>query len=229
MLGELPTAAQLRNDLRVPLLVLAGLRGALAVVAIPLAPILWEDHLAVLVLLRPTKEVLLFAGYALRHHDISLGVVVVASLPLLVLGVWVFYFLGRAYADDLDDADLPGIAGRLLPRDRIQRLRDAVGDRGWPLVFLGRLASMPSTLVAAAAGAAEVPSRTFLLADLAGSLVSLGAMIGAGYVLGEARDEAGPWFTVVGAVAVLAVLTLVGQRLSGGGRRRGRSARASRS
>lgn len=209
------------------LLALAGLRAVLAIVAIPLAPALYEDHLAVLVLLRPSKEVLLFAGYAIRQHDVSVPVVVLAALPLLVLAVWVFYFLGKSYADDLNDADLPGVAGRLLPRKRVHALRDAVCDRGWPLVFIGRLASAPSTLVAAAAGGAEVEDRSFLAADLAGALTSLSAMLFAGYVLGEAREKAGPWFTIVGGIAVLGLLTLLGKQLTRGGRRRSAPAHAS--
>lgn len=213
--------------LRPVLLGLAALRGVLAIVAIPLAPILWDEHLAVLVLLRPTKEVFLFAGYEVLEGRVALLAVLAAAVPLLLLAVWGFYWLGRAYADDLGRADLPGIAGRLLPRERINKLRDVVADRGWPLVFLGRLAMMPSTLVAAAAGSAGVPLRTFLLADGAGAAVSTGTMLLAGYALGEAYEDAGPWFTVVGAAALLGVLAILGKRLSDGGRRRRSTRRAS--
>jgi membrane protein DedA with SNARE-associated domain len=213
--------------LRQALLALAALRGVLALVAIPLAPALYEDHVAVLVLLRPTKEVFLFAGYKAAEHEVNLGVVVLAATPLLVLAVWVFYFLGRAYHDELSDADLPGIAGRVLPRTRIESLCEAVSDRGWPLVFIGRLAIMPSTLVAAAAGTADVPVRTFLAADAAGAMVSMVMMLAAGYFLGEAREAAGPWFSVLGAAALLGLMFLLGKRVSGGGRRRAGASRSS--
>ena len=227
MLRELPTAADSRNGLRYTLLGLAALRGVLAVAAIPLAPALYRDHVALLVLLRPSKEVLLFAGYAVRQGDVSLPVVIAAALPLLVVAVWVFYALGRVYAAELQDADLPGIAGRLLPRKRITTLCAAMQERGLTFVFLGRLASMPSTLVAAAAGSAEVEARTFALADAAGALTSLAAMLFAGYVLGEAREAAGPWFTVAGAIVLLGLLTLLGKRLSDVGRTRRGPRRAS--
>jgi membrane protein DedA with SNARE-associated domain len=94
-------------------------------------------------------------------------------------------------------------------------------------VFLGRLAVMPSTLVAAAAGSAGVPWRTFLLADGAGAAVSMSAMLAAGYLLGETYEEAGPWFTAVGAIALLGLLVVIGTRVSGGGRTRAAPARAS--
>ncbi len=66
------------------LLALAALRAGLALVAIPLAPALYRDHVHVLVLLRPTKEVLLFAGYRLEERDITPLVAAVAALPLLL-------------------------------------------------------------------------------------------------------------------------------------------------
>jgi membrane protein DedA with SNARE-associated domain len=209
------------------LLVLAGLRAVLAIIAIPLAPALYEHHVALLVLLRPSKEVLLFAGYMLRHGKVSVLAVVTAAIPLLVLAVWVFYGLGRAYREELHDADLPGIAGRLLPRKRIEKLQDAISDRGTPLIIVGRIASMPSTLVAAAAGSADVSFKQFALADLAGSTISLTMVLGAGYLLGEARKAAGPWLTVVGAVAFLSLMIVLGKRLTGGARTRERASSAS--
>jgi membrane protein DedA with SNARE-associated domain len=209
------------------LLGLAGLRAVLAIVAIPLAPALYRDHVALLVLLRPSKEVLLSAGYMLREGNISLISAVTAAIPLLVLAVWVFFGLGRAYRDELQDTDLPGIAGRLLPRKRIHQLCDALNDRGVPLIIVGRIASMPSTLVAAAAGSADVPFKRFAIADVTGAAISLAMMLGAGYLLGEARKTAGPWLTVAGAIALLSLMVLLGRRLTGAGRTRATASTAS--
>jgi membrane protein DedA with SNARE-associated domain len=209
------------------LLTLAALRAVLAIVAIPLAPALYRDHVAVLVLLRPSKEVLLFAGYMIRDGRISVGVAIAAALPLLLFAVWIFYALGHVHRKDLQHAELPGVAGRLLPRKRIRALCDAVNDRGSPLVVIGRLASMPSTLVAAAAGTAEVPFARFVVADAIGAALSLAMMLGAGYLLGEARDTAGPWLTVLGAVALLGLMVVLGKRVTGGGRRHAAATAAS--
>jgi len=193
----------------------------MAAVAVPLAPFLYREHIAVLVLLRPTKEVLLLAGFVLRRGDASLPAIVAAALPVLLGGVWVFFGLGRAFADELDDlgkpATRPGIgrrlARRLLPPKRIQQLTEAISDQGTRLVFLGRLAAFPSTLVAAAAGGSEVPTRRFLLADAAGALLSLAVLLGAGYLLEEAHDEAGPWVTAAGVLVLAAVVGLLGWSL----------------
>jgi membrane-associated protein len=205
------------------LLALAAVRGVIAGLALLLAPFLYEEHAAVLVLLRPTKEVFLFAGFLMRRGDLALPPVLLAAPPLLLGGVWVFYALGRAYAPDMDHADLPGLAGRLLPRSRIERLREVLEDRGMPVVFIGRLAAFPSSLMAAAAGSSEVGWASFLLADAAGGLVSMTTALSLGYVLGEAYESAGPWLTAVGVAALVGLAVLVGRALTSS-----RSSRSSR-
>ncbi len=192
---------------------LAGVRLGLGVVAIPLAPFLYREHAVVLVLLRPTKDVLLLMGFLLRRHDVSLMAVLFAAVPLALLGVWHFYFLGKAYSREIKDADLPGMAGRLLPPERISALADSVEEQGLRLVFLGRLAAFPSAMVAAAAGSAQVPTRPFLVADGLGALVSVVEVLGAGYLLGDAYDRAGPWLTIAGVVVLALMAVLLGRNL----------------
>jgi membrane protein DedA with SNARE-associated domain len=198
---------------RLVLLGAAAGRVVLGIVAIPLVPVLYREHFGWLVLLRPTKEVLLAAGFLVRRGEMSLFTVVAASVPLMVGGVWLMYALGVAYRDELRRADLPGVAGRLLPPDRIERLSRALERDGMRLVFLGRLAIFPSTVMAAAAGASSVPPRRFIVADGLGAVVALGEVLLAGYLLGEAYERAGPWLTLVGAAALLVLLFFFGRRL----------------
>ena len=189
------------------------LRTGLALAAIPLAPFLYREHPAVLVLLRPTKEVLLFAGYAAHRGDVSLATAVLAALLVLLGGVWLFYAIGRAHGTE---RDLPGLLGRLLPSERVQALRKAVERSGEKVLFLGRLAAMPSSLLAAAAGASGVEVRRFLIVDTAGALTSLALMLGLGWVLDDAYESTGPWLTAVGVAAVVAVGVIIGRALSRG-------------
>jgi hypothetical protein len=111
-----------RCRLRTGLLWVAATRMVLGVVAIPLAPALYHDHFALLVLLRPTKEVLLAGGFLVRRGDVSLPVLFVAAVPILLLGVWLLFALGRLYADDIRGDRLPGLAGRLLPPKRVRAM-----------------------------------------------------------------------------------------------------------
>lgn len=194
----------------------AAVRFALGVVAIPLAPLLFREHFVLLVLMRPTKEVFLAGGFLVRQGDVALWALVLAALPLCIGGVWLFYFLGRAYSNEIASGKLPGIAARILTPERIQRFEEALDEKGPKLIFLGRLAIMSSAAVAAAAGAAGMPPRRFLAVDLAGGLVSIAYTVAAGYALGEAYEAAGPWLTVVGVIALLGFAYLLGRSLKNG-------------
>jgi membrane protein DedA with SNARE-associated domain len=199
---------------RVVLLVVAGLRTALEIVALLLAPALFDRHFVWLAFLRPTKEVLLAGGFLVRRHDVALGALVLAAVPLMLGGVWLFYFLGRAWSKEITTGKgLPRWAGRLLPTDRIKDLCQVLQDRGAPVIFFGRLAVFPSTLLAAAAGASKMDVRRFLLADGLGGLVAIVEVVGAGYLLGESYEKGSRWITAVGVVVLLAVLFAMGRWL----------------
>lgn len=193
------------------LLWLALVRALVSLAAIPLAAVLWEDHFVVLVLLRPTKEVLLAGGFALRQDEVDVLALALAAVPLLVFGVWHFFALGRIYGGDL--GSLPTWARRVLPPKRVDAMCAVLTKRGAPLIVLGRLAAFPSTIVAAAAGASDMPVKKFLLADAAGAALSFAVVVGAGYALGEAYEHAGPWLTAVGVVALAALAVVFGRRL----------------
>ena len=166
-----------------------------------------------LVLLRPTKEVLLAGGFMLRRGDVSLLPMIAAAIPLMVFGVWLFYFLGRGFRDEIEECDLPGLGGRLLPAKRINHLHDGLEKAGGKLIFLGRLAAFPSTLVAAAAGSSEMRTWKFLRADSLGAIAAMAEVIAAGFVLGEAYKTAGPWLTLVGVVVLAGAAVLLGRSL----------------
>ncbi len=200
---------------RTPLLWLAAVRAVIGVAAIPLAPFLYEDHFAVLVLLRPTKEVLLAAGFLIRQGEANLFVVIAAAIPLAVLAVWQFFWLGRSFANEIREGKgLPKVAERLLPPERIKKLCASLDKKGTRLIFLGRLATFPSSLLGASAGASGMEARRFLPADALGALAGIAEVLVAGYLLGEAYKAAGPWLTAVGVVALLAMLFVLGRSLS---------------
>ena len=82
---------------------------------------------------------------------VRIGAVVVAALPLLLGGVWLFFWVGRAWSDEICSGEgLPRWAARLLPPERIRDATTLVEERGRTVVLLGRLAVFPSSVMAAA-------------------------------------------------------------------------------
>jgi membrane protein DedA with SNARE-associated domain len=204
------------------LLVLAGFRAVLSALAVPLAPLLYKHHFIVLVLLRPTKEVLLAGGFLIRKGDADLLAVSLCALPLALLGVWLFYALGRSYSDEIHAEDgLPRWARRILPRHRIENLSAVLDRKGRGVVVAGRLAAFPSSLLAAAAGASGMAPAKFLPADGTGCVLSVAEVVGAGYTLGAAYKRAGPWLTGVGVAVLFGLLFLIGRWLRREDKRRG--------
>lgn len=83
-------------------------------------------------------------------------------------------------------------------------------------MFVGRLATFPSALLGAAAGASKMPPRAFFPADLAGAVVSVAEVLAAGYLLGAAYKKAGPWVTAAGVILLLTLLSGIGRALRRG-------------
>lgn len=206
-----PTTTQRR---RIVPLGLAGLRGLLSLIAIPLAPALFRDQFVVLVLLRPTKEVLLAGGFFLRDGKVGLVEMLLATIPLAFFGVWLFFWLGRSFADEIQSGEgLPRWAERILPPDRVKVMCRVLERKGAWVIVAGRVAAFPSTVLAAAAGASGMEPGKFLAADAAGATLSVAEVVVAGYVLGSAYKRAGPWVTVVGVAVLLGLLVAVGRWL----------------
>ena len=195
------------------LLALAGLRIAVGLIAIPLVPLWFKDHFLALVLMRPTKELFLAGGFLAKRGEVDLVLLCLAAIPLSIFGAWIFYFLGRSYAREIDKGKLPKLAQKIMDPEKIQRFEKALDDKGPKLIFLGRLAVMSSAAVAAAAGAANMEPKKFFPVDLAGGLVSIAYTVTAGYFLGEAYEKAGPWITGVGVVAFMGFAYILGRAL----------------
>ena len=199
---------------RMILLWLAGIRIVVGLAAIPLAPFLYREHFIVLVLMRPTKEVLLAAGFLVKAGKVDLLAVLAAAVPLMILGVWQFYYLGRAYRDEIRKGELPGIQGRILSAKKVKKITKTLDKKGPKLVFLGRLAAFSSAVVATAAGAGKMTPREFLPSDGAGAIASAAIAIGAGYFLGQAYEKASPALSVVGVAALVVAAVLLGRYLN---------------
>ena len=198
---------------RTPLLWLAAVRIAAGIVAIPLAAVLYRKHFLILILMRPTKEVLLAAGFLAKQHKVNLLEILIAATPLAILGVWHAYALGRGYSEEIRKGKVPGIGSRVLPVEKIKKAQKLLRKKGWKVVAIGRLAVFPSSVVGAAAGSSGVKSRDFLPADAIGGLLSIASAVGAGWFLGDAYASGKKWLTLIGVLALAVLAVLIGRYL----------------
>lgn len=178
---------------------------------IPAIPVLLlQERIALLVLLRPTKEWLLLGGAVLRVQGTPpVWLLFAAYVPLMIVVVWCFFLAGRAYRTVLRDGTGPRWLHRALPPDKLDLAQRMLVRRGPLIAVLGRLAAMPPTLLAAAAGVSDVGARRYLAADLAGAMIAFAGVVTAGYGLGEAYQRGGVWITIVGVAVFVALVALM--------------------
>ncbi|HVF52754.1 MAG TPA: VTT domain-containing protein [Actinomycetota bacterium] len=190
-------------------------RVGLGLAVLPFAPFLYKEHFLILVLLRPTKEILLAGGFFLKRGDVGLIELFLAGLPLMLLAVWKFFFLGRAFSTEIRSGKVPLLGKRVLPPDKIKEAQKVLRKKGPRLVFLARLAVLlSSATVAAAAGSSNMDKKGFLIADGLGALASFAIFVGLGFALGNAYEEAGPWVTAGGVVVLLGMGAAFGRYIN---------------
>lgn len=186
------------------LLGLVLIRTCAALAAFPLAPFLIEKHSLVLVFLRPTNLVVFLSGALVKTNEVEPWQIVAAAFPLQVVIIWLYYLVGKAWSDELGaDDKLPFLMTRLLPAEQIKRLRHLIQRKGDKFVFFSRFAMFPTGLVAATAGAGDLGTKRFFLADALGTAASSGAALGVGYALGQAAFNDKWWILVAGTVGFI--------------------------
>lgn len=191
-------------------IVAAILRLVVPIAVVPFAPALIPDHVPLLLLLRPGKEiVLLGAGLSRTAGEPSLLLMLLAYLPLMTLGIWVYYVIGRAYGPELRAGEGPEWLQRTIPHDKLVVASRVLTRRGPTIAILGRIAGLPASAVAAAAGASDVHSVRYFAADLAGAVITFSLTAAIGYALGDAYERGGPWLTGAGLVLFVVLATVM--------------------
>lgn len=205
-----PDTGEGRPGLRRVLLAVAVLRFAIPIAMLPLIPVMVRDRFLLLLALRPGKELLLLGGGRARvEGDPTILAMWLAVIPFLVVAVWVFFALGRLYREALRTGDGPAWLHRAIPAERLALADRVLAKRGPAIAILGRIGTIPPTVLAAAAGASDVSARRYLLADFAGAIAGFGTAVGAGYLLGRAYEDGGPWLTGAGIVFVVVLVMLL--------------------
>jgi len=153
----------------------------------------------------PGEAAVVIGGVLASRGHLSLATLAAVVVVAAVAGPMVGYEIGRRLGDRLFRARVL----RRMPGGP-QRARTALRDRGALAVLLGRFVAFVRAVMPAAAGAVQLPYRTFLLYDVVGGIVwgvgycLLGYLAGSAYSAVETRVGTG----LAVAVAVVVVVAL---------------------
>jgi membrane protein DedA with SNARE-associated domain len=191
-------------------LVVVVLRFAIPLAAIPAIPFLLVNNISLLVLLRPQKEFVLVGGGQSRYlGEPELAMLFLAFIPLGLLTIPAFFVIGRAYQGALRTGDGPDWLHRAIRPSQLEIAQRVIARKGPAIAVLGRLAALPPTVLAAAAGVSDVSWRRYLAADAIGAVLAISLTLGAGYALGRTYQEGGIWLTVIGVTLFAVIIMLL--------------------
>ena len=154
----------------------------------------------------PGETAAVLGGVLASRGHLSLATLCAVVVVAAVTGPLVGYEIGRRSGDRL-------FAARALRRvpGGPERARSALRDRGGLAVLLGRFVAFLRAVMPAAAGAVQVPYRTFLIYNVVGGVIwgvgycLLGYLAGSAYSAVESRIGTG----LAIAVAVLVIGAVV--------------------
>lgn len=179
----------------------------------------------------PSELIMPLAGYLAAEGHLPLWGVLAAGTLGSILGAVVWYELGRALGEErfLALIDRFGLWATLSREDAEYALHWFRTKGGWA-VLLGRMVPAVRTLISVPAGLAAMPRLPFLLLTALGSLIWIGFLTGAGYVLQAEYHRLAVWLdpgtTIVVAIVVLIYVYRLTRQLIR--RRRGASGRGGR-
>jgi membrane-associated protein len=151
----------------------------------------------------PGEAAVVIGGVLASRGHLSLPVLIGVVVLTAVTGPLVGYEIGKRMGDRL-------FASRTLNRvpGGVHRARTALRDRGGMAVLGGRFVAIVRAVMPAAAGAAQMPYRTFMIHNLIGGVVwgvgysLLGYVAGSAYAVVERKVGAG--LAIAAAVIVVA-------------------------
>jgi membrane-associated protein len=153
----------------------------------------------------PGETGMVVAGAAGARADASLPLLITAAAVGATLGDSASYALGRF-------AGLPLVRRWGWLRRRVEGKVDTANEyfqrRGGAAVFLGRFVGFIRGVVPFVAGTAQMPYRRFLPWNVAASIVWTGAVVSAGYLLGQHIEAVVDNIAIV--VSVVIVVGFVG-------------------
>jgi membrane protein DedA with SNARE-associated domain/rhodanese-related sulfurtransferase len=154
----------------------------------------------------PSVPVLLAAGTLSAGHKLH----VAYALPVIMLACLIsdsaWYFLGRRFGGKVLD-----ILCRfsLEAATCVGRTQGTVTKRGPVTLLFAKFVPGLSTVAAPIAGQAQIPYSSFVVYDMAGTLIWAGAWLFAGRFFGDLARRSSDFFAILGHFGIVLVLLMV--------------------
>jgi membrane protein DedA with SNARE-associated domain len=163
----------------------------------------------------PSEAILPFVGFAVDQGDLNFALALGAATLGSVIGNAMLYVVFRRGGRPL--VARHGARVGATP-ERLERLEDWMGRYGSATVLIARAVPLARSAVSVPAGLARFPFWRFIVLTAIGSAIWNGALIGAGWALGDAwqrveeRVSGATIGVLVAAVVVCAVWYLIARR-----------------
>jgi len=174
-----------------------------------IAPSMLGPHPVLLDGIRGSSSAMIAAGAAARTGSTPVWLVALLPIPILMVADPFLYWAGRRYGRRLVEV--------LAEQDVRWRKRLARSERWfqrwgmWSIAFGYYIPFVPATLFYLAAGESRMRIRTFVIADLVGTLTWIGIHVGAGYAAGKRATDVAQTISRYGLwIAVVMIVGLVG-------------------
>ena len=153
-------------------------------------------------------------GYLSQQGSLNIILVVIAGSIGSLLGTYLWYAgarrLNREKVYDIIDRHGWWLT---LSREGMEKAEEWFRRHQGAAVFWGRMVPGVRTLISVPAGFAEMPPLRFAVLSLAGTIVWVSFLTGAGYLLGSQYDRVSGWINPVTNVLLGGMLLLYVIRL----------------
>ena len=144
-------------------------------------------------LLIPGELIVVAAGILAARGNVPVAAVIAAAIVGAIAGDSIGFLVGRRFRN---------VIAHRFSKKKWSKAQDWLKRRGAPSIFLARFTAFVRTVMPAAAGAARIPYRVFLLWDVpAGILWGAGSVL-LGYYAAGSSEAILRWVALAAAVLV---------------------------
>lgn len=161
--------------------------------------VIYGEAAALLGLVLPGETILLAGGVAAALGETNIVWLIVGASVAAVLGDWTGYSIGRRSGGRITETRFGGWVGR----ERWQKAEELIRHGGVATVIGARWIGYVRTVTPFVAGMSKMPTRQYVLANVAGGVVWVTVVCIIGYAVGETVGATVMFYLAFGAGALM--------------------------